>query len=138
MDDDIPQLFESLREKLGTAERAGQLIDLLEEAFQIGRPISLAAVHCSKCSQYIGNGPGDLHVCGDDAKYEWDVTITATGNFLINVIKLLRDRDPHLQLKDAVYGLRNPPWRIRQRVSRTEAKELRQELEALGATVTVT
>ena len=138
MDDDIPQLFESIQEKVGTAERACQLIDLLEEAFQIRRPVPLVAIHCSKCFQYIGNGPGDPHVCGDEAKYEWDVTITAAGNLPINIIKLLRDCDRKLLLKDAVYGLRNLPWRIRQAVSREEAEYLRSRLEALGATVTIT
>lgn len=138
MDDDIPQLFESIQEKLATAERACQLISLLEEAFQIGRPVPLVAVHCSKCFQYIGHGPGDPHVCGDEAKYEWDVTITAVGQFPINIIKILRDHDRQLLLKDAVHGIQNPPWMIRQAVGREEAEALRRELEAFGATVVIT
>lgn len=130
MDEDLPQLFESIREKVGTAERASQLIGLLEEAFQIVRPIPLPGFGPVGIEPLV-NREGDYH----PDYYAWDVTIKViSAGWTVQVIKVLRD---HLgfSLRDCAQGVRSLPWMVANELDYERAQALKRDLERVWATV---
>lgn len=137
MDPDIPQLFESIREKVGTAERAQDLVNLLAEAFDLG-PKPLVAYHCSKCFEYIGCGPGDAHICGEPVQYEWRVRLIAAGPLPVNIMKAMRGLLPGMLLVDAKDIVVNAPSIITEGIGKEQAEDIKRKLQALGAVVEVT
>lgn len=125
MDEDLPQLFELIREKVGTAERASRLIDLIEETFKIGQPIPLVGI------EPLVNREGDYR----PDYYAWDVTIKAISDgWTIQVIKVVRDH-LGLSLRDCAQGVRSLPWMVATELGYDRAQALKRDLERVWATV---
>jgi large subunit ribosomal protein L7/L12 len=71
-----------------------------------------------------------------DAKTEFDVIITATGDKKINVIKAVRALTG-LGLKEAKSMAEDVPSTVKEGISKEDAEAAKKDLEAAGATVEV-
>jgi large subunit ribosomal protein L7/L12 len=64
-----------------------------------------------------------------------DVVLIDSGANKINVIKVIREINPNLSLKDAKDMVDNPPQKVAEKVDRTKAEELKKKFEEAGAKV---
>ena len=69
-------------------------------------------------------------------KEEFDVILTSTGDKKIQVLKVLREVTG-LGLKEAKDLVDNPPKRVKEKVKKEEAAEIKKKLEAEGAKVEI-
>ncbi|PIZ64118.1 MAG: 50S ribosomal protein L7/L12 [Candidatus Marinimicrobia bacterium CG_4_10_14_0_2_um_filter_48_9] len=67
---------------------------------------------------------------------EFDVVLEAAGEKKINVIKVVR-QVTGLGLKEAKDLVDNAPNKVKEAISKTEADELKKQLEEAGATVSI-
>ena len=67
---------------------------------------------------------------------EFDVVLEAAGDKKINVIKVVR-QVTGLGLKEAKDLVDNAPNKVKEAISKTEADELKKQLEEAGATVSI-
>ena len=77
-------------------------------------------------------GPGDGAAAEEQT--EFDVVLTAAGDKKINVIKEVR-AITGLGLKEAKEMVEGAPKTVKEQVSKDEANELKEKLEAAGASV---
>jgi large subunit ribosomal protein L7/L12 len=68
---------------------------------------------------------------------EFDVVLVDGGSNKIAVIKLLREQDASLALKDAKDKVEGAPQTIKAGVSKEEAQKIREEFEKAGAKIEV-
>ncbi|MEM9421135.1 MAG: 50S ribosomal protein L7/L12 [Pseudomonadota bacterium] len=109
-----------------TLLEAKELQDLLKDEYGI-EPAAGGAV--------VMAGPGGGDAGGAEAeKDEFDVVLTAVGDKKINVIKEVRGITG-LGLKEAKELVEGAPKPVKEGVSKDEANELKEKLEAAGATV---
>jgi large subunit ribosomal protein L7/L12 len=97
------------------------LIEAMEEKFGVTAAVAAA-------------GPA---AAGGDAaaeKTEFDVILTAIGDKKVNVIKAVREATG-LGLKEAKGMVDGVPSAIREGAAKADAEELKEKLEAAGATV---
>lgn len=71
-----------------------------------------------------------------EEKSEFDVILTAVGSSKVGVIKAVREITG-LGLKDAKAVVDGAPKAVKEAVSKDEAKEVQEKLEAAGASVEV-
>ncbi len=64
-----------------------------------------------------------------------DVILVDSGTNKLNVIKLIREIDPNLSLKDAKDLVDNPPQKIAEKVDKKKADELKKKFEEAGAKI---
>jgi len=64
-----------------------------------------------------------------------DIILTDAGSQKLNVIKVIREINPNLSLKDAKDMVDNPPQKVAEKVDRKKAEELKQKFESAGAKV---
>jgi large subunit ribosomal protein L7/L12 len=83
-------------------------------------------------SDYLESAHGIKPAAG--AKTEFDVVMSAHGDKKLEVVKVVRALTG-MDLMGAKKLVDNPPATIKQGVSEDEAKKLKAELEAAGATV---
>lgn len=82
----------------------------------------------------MGPGAGPAAEEAEPAKTEWDVHLTGIGEKKIQVIKAVRSITS-LGLKEAKSLVDNAPGVVKEGLSEDEAKKVKEELEAAGATV---
>jgi large subunit ribosomal protein L7/L12 len=107
-----------------TVIEASELSSLLEEKWGVSAaaPVAVAAAPA--------DGGGEAAVEQD----EFDVILTAMGEKKINVIKEVRSITG-LGLKDAKELVESAPKAVKEGVNKAEAAELKEKLEAAGASV---
>lgn len=66
-----------------------------------------------------------------------DLILVDPGANKINVIKVLREINPNLSLKDAKDMVDNPPQTVAQKIDRAKAEELKKKFEGAGAKVEI-
>jgi len=66
-----------------------------------------------------------------------DVILVDSGANKINVIKVLREINPNLSLKDAKDMVDNPPQRVASQIEKAKAEELKKKFEQAGAKVEI-
>jgi|SRR6476660_8204294 large subunit ribosomal protein L7/L12 len=126
--------FSSKAKKMGdeivalTLKEAKEISDYLEEAYDIkamaGGPVMMA-------------GPaGGPAAEAPAAKTEFDVVLESFGDNKISVIKVVRQATG-LGLKEAKDLVEGVPSKIKEGLSEADAKKLKTELEAAGATVAI-
>ena len=81
-------------------------------------------------------GPADDGDGGSDEQTEFDVVLEAIGDKKIAVIKAVREITG-LGLKEAKGLVDEAPKAVKEKVSETEANEIKGKLEEAGASVTV-
>ena len=64
-----------------------------------------------------------------------DLVLVDSGPNKINVIKVIREIQPNLSLKDAKDMVDNPPQTVVQKIDRSKAEELKKKFEQAGAKV---
>jgi len=102
-----------------------ELISDIEEKFGVTAAAPVAAVAAGPA----GSGEADT-----EEKDEFDVVLTSSGSSKINVIKVVRTLTS-LGLKEAKELVDSAPKAIKEGVSKSEAEEVKTQLEEAGASV---
>ncbi len=107
-----------------------ELIKELEEKFGVSAaaPVAVAAVG--------GAGGAGGEEGGAEEKTEFDVILAAAGDQKIKVIKEVR-AVTSLGLKEAKALVESAPTPIKEGVTKEEAEEIKEKVEAVGATVEI-
>ena len=124
MSDAIEQVVEIV-EKMTLLEVA-DLVSALEEKFGVSAaaPVAVAAA---------GAAPADAAA---EEKTEFDAVLTAAGDQKIKVIKEVRAITA-LGLKEAKALVESAPTPVKEGVTKEEAAEIKEKIEAVGGTVEV-
>jgi large subunit ribosomal protein L7/L12 len=119
---DLEKLVDQLSEL--TVIEAAELSTLLEEKWGVSAaaPVAVAAAPAD------GGGEAEAE------QSEFDVILTSMGEKKINVIKEVR-AITGLGLKDAKELVESAPKAVKEGVNKAEAAELKEKLEAAGASV---
>ena len=109
-----------------TVLEAAELAKLLEDKWGVSAaaPVAVAAV-----------AGGDAGGAAAAEKDEFDVILTGAGDKKINVIKLVREVQPSLGLKEAKELVEGAPKPLKEGATKEEAEELKKKFEEAGATV---
>lgn len=109
-----------------TVLEAAELAKLLEDKWGVSAaaPVAVAAV-----------AGGDAGGAAAEEKTEFDVVLTDAGDKKINVIKLVREVQPSLGLKEAKELVESAPKAVKEGASKEEAEELKKKFEEAGAKV---
>ncbi|MBL4879267.1 50S ribosomal protein L7/L12 [Hyphomonas sp.] len=109
-----------------TVLEAAELAKLLEDKWGVSAaaPVAVAAA--------AGDAGG---AAAAEEKTEFDVVLTGAGDKKINVIKLVREVQPALGLKEAKELVESAPKAVKEGASKAEAEELKKKFEEAGATV---
>ena len=102
-----------------------ELIGEIEEKFGVTAAAPVAAVAAA---------PADGGGAAGDEKEEFDVVLTSAGSSKINVIKVVRTITS-LGLKEAKELVDGAPKAIKEAVPKSEAEELKGQLEEAGGSV---
>jgi len=102
-----------------------ELISDIEEKFGVTAAAPIAAVAAAPA------GSGEA---ATEEKDEFDVVLTSSGSSKINVIKVVRTLTS-LGLKEAKELVDSAPKAIKEGVSKSEAEEVKTQLEEAGASV---
>ncbi len=102
-----------------------ELISDIEEKFGVTAAAPVAAVAAAS------TGSGEAAA---EEKDEFDVVLTSSGSSKINVIKVVRTLTS-LGLKEAKELVDSAPKAIKEGVSKSEAEEVKTQLEEAGASV---
>ncbi len=126
MSDAIEQVVEIV-EKMSLLEVA-ELVKALEEKFGVSAaaPVAVAAV---------GGAPAEGGGAAEE-KTEFDAVLTAAGDQKIKVIKEVRAITA-LGLKEAKGLVESAPAPIKEGVSKDEANEIKEKIEAVGGSVEI-
>ncbi len=126
MSDVIEQVVE-LVEKMSLLEVA-DLVKALEEKFGVSAaaPVAVAAA---------GGAPADGGGAAEE-KTEFDVVLTAAGDQKIKVIKEVRAITA-LGLKEAKGLVEGAPAPLKEGVTKDEAAEIKEKIEAVGGSVEI-
>ncbi|XOF32273.1 MAG: 50S ribosomal protein L7/L12 [Candidatus Electrothrix sp. YB6] len=127
MSEAIEQVVE-LVEKMTLLE-VSELVKALEEKFGVSAaaPVAVAAV---------AGGDGGAGDAGAAEQTEFDAVLTAAGDQKIKVIKEVRAITA-LGLKEAKALVEGVPAPVKEGVSKEEAAEIKEKIEAVGGTVEV-
>ena len=109
------------------------LVKLLEEEFGVSAaaPVAVAAMPAA------GGGAADAAAAADDdEKTEFDVILREIGPNKINVIKGVREVTT-LGLKEAKDLVEGAPQAVKEGISKEDAEQVKEKLEAAGAVVAV-
>ena len=122
----IEEIAERL-DKLSLLE-AAQLSKLLQEKWGVSAaaPMAVAAVPGAAAGAAVAV----------EEKTEFDVVLSAAGEKKIQVIKVVRELTG-LGLKEAKDLVDGAPKPVKEKVTKTEAEEMRKKLEEQGATVQI-
>lgn len=66
-----------------------------------------------------------------------DLILSDAGANKLNVIKILREINPNLSLKDAKDMVDNLPQKVAEKIERTKAEELKKKFEEAGAKIEI-
>ncbi len=111
-----------------TVLELNELVKALEEKYDVtaAMPMAVAAAP----------GAGAAEAGEVEEQTEFTVVLTGTGEKKIQVIKEVRSITS-LGLKEAKSLVDNPPKPIKEDISKEEAKEIKNKIEAAGGTVEV-
>ncbi len=98
-----------------------ELIDAIQEKYGVTAAVAVA-----------GPAAGGADAAAE--KTEFDVVLASFGDAKMNVIKAVKDACG-LSLKEAKEAVEAAPQALKEGVSKAEAEELKDKLEAAGATI---
>ena len=122
--DDVVEFIESM-----SVLELSEFIKELEEKFGVSAaaPVAVAAA---------GAGPADAGAAAEEEKTEFDVILAGAGDQKIKVIKEVR-AITSLGLKEAKELVESAPQAIKEGVSKEEAAEIKEKIEAVGGAVEI-
>lgn len=123
----MPEKIKKIIEEIEnlTVVELNELIKILEEKFGVtGAMVMAPAVQVSTAE-------------APKAEDKVDLILTDTGVNKINVIKVIREINSNLSLKDAKDMVDNPPQTVAQKIDRAKAEELKKKFEGAGAKVEI-
>ena len=82
-----------------------------------------------------GPAGGDAGGAAEEEQTEFDVILKSAGDKKINVIKLVREVQPSLGLKEAKELVEGAPKPLKEGATKEEAEELKKKFEEAGATI---
>ena len=112
------ELIEAFKEL--TLVELNDFVKKFEEEFDVEAAAPVAAV-----------------AAAEEEKDEFDVVIESAGDKKIQVIKVVRELDSNLGLKEAKELVESAPKAIFEGVNKETAEAAKEKLEAAGATVTL-
>jgi large subunit ribosomal protein L7/L12 len=118
--DDLISKIESL-----TVVELAELVKKLEEKFGISAAAPVA----------VGGGAGAGAAA--EEKDSFNVVLKSGGASKLNVIKVVREVNPTLGLKEAKELVDNAPKPIKEGVKKDEAEEIKKKIEEAGGTVEI-
>jgi len=127
---EVPAKFKNLVEgieKLSVLDLA-ELVKVLEKKFGVISAMPVAAA--------AGAPASDESAAGKEEKTAFNVELKAVGDQKVNVIKVVREVTG-IGLKEAKDMVDAAPKNIKEGVKKEEAEEIKQKLEAVGATVEI-
>ncbi|GBD34583.1 50S ribosomal protein L7/L12 [bacterium HR35] len=124
MSDKIQQIIQMI-ENLTVVE-LNELVKALEEKFGVSAAAFVAAAPVQAPAQAETQTGGTVEVVLVDA-----------GANKINVIKVLRELNPNMSLKDAKDAVDNPPYKVASGIERAKAEEIKKKFEQAGAKVEI-
>lgn len=109
-----------------TVVELNDLVKSLEEKFGVSMPVF-----------QVGAGASSVAGSGEEDKSSSivDVVLVDSGANKINVIKVIREINPNISLKDAKDMVDNPPQKVAEKIESTKAEELKKKFEQAGAKV---
>jgi large subunit ribosomal protein L7/L12 len=110
-----------------TALELSDLVKAIESTFGVSAASMVAASGAPVEGVAVAAKP--------EEKSEYKVTLKDAGSEKIKVIKALRKVVPSLNLTDAKAAVDNAPTVVVEAASKDDAKKIKEELEAAGATV---
>jgi large subunit ribosomal protein L7/L12 len=115
-----------------TLLEAAQLSKLLQEKWGVSAaaPMAVAAM------PGMAGMPGGAAPAAEEEKTEFDLVLIAAGDKKIQVIKVVRELTG-LGLKEAKAVVDEAPKPVKEKVSKSEAEDMRKKLEEVGATVEI-
>jgi large subunit ribosomal protein L7/L12 len=125
---DIEQIAEQLDSL--TLLEAAQLSKRLQEKWGVSAAMAVAAPAAG------GAGAAAGAPIAAEEQTEFDVVLSATGDKKIQVIKVVRELTG-LGLKEAKDLVDSAPKAVKEKISKTEAADMKKKLEEVGATVEV-
>ena len=120
---DLNAILDSIKE-LKLLEVA-ELVKMMEDEFGV-----------SAAAPVMVAGAADGAAAGGAEKSEFDVVLAEAGASKLGVIKVVRELTG-LGLKEAKEVVDNAPKAVKEGVSKEEAEQIKEKLEAAGATVEV-
>jgi large subunit ribosomal protein L7/L12 len=115
-----------------TVVELADLVKSLEEEFGV----SAAAIAAPAVAVAPGAGAPAPAAEAEEEQTEFNVVITEAGPNKINVIKAVREVTT-LGLREAKELVESAPKAVQEKVSKDDAQQTKEKLEAAGATVTV-
>lgn len=127
MSENVQKLVDAVKEL--TVLELSELVSALEEEFGVtaSAPVAVAAAPAAG---------GEAAAGGAEEKTEFDVVLASAGAEKIRVIKEVRDITG-LGLKEAKALVDEAPKTLKEGVSADAANEIKEKLEAVGATVEI-
>jgi len=114
-----------------TLLEASQLSKLLQEKWGVSAAAPMAVAAMPGMA-----GPGGAAPAVEEEKTEFDVVLTGAGDKKIQVIKVVRELTG-LGLKEAKAVVDEAPKPVKEKVSKTEADDMKKKLEEVGAAVEI-
>lgn len=126
MSDKIQKILDSIKE-LSVVE-LNDLVKAIEEEFGVSAmPVMTAAVQPGSVGESTEEGGSEGGTV--------NLVLTDTGSNKIQVIKVLRELNPNLGLKDANDIVSNPPQTLAEGLDKAKAEEFKKKFEEAGAKV---
>ncbi|HEV8311072.1 MAG TPA: 50S ribosomal protein L7/L12 [Methylomirabilota bacterium] len=124
--------IEEIAEQLDhlTLLEAAQLSKLLQEKWGV------SAAPAAVAAGPGGAGAGAAPAAVEEEKTEFDLVLTGAGEKKIQVIKVVRELTG-LGLKEAKAVVDEAPKPVKEKVSKTEAEDMKKKLEEVGASVEI-
>ena len=114
-----------------TLLEAAQLSKLLQEKWGVSAAAPMAVAAMPGMAM-----PGGAAPAAEEEKTEFDLVLIAAGEKKIQVIKVVRELTG-LGLKEAKAVVDEAPKPVKEKVSKTEADDMKKKLEEVGATVEI-
>jgi large subunit ribosomal protein L7/L12 len=114
-----------------TVMELAELVKALEEEFGVSAAAMVAAAPAAGAGAPAGDAAAD-----EEEKTEFTVILKEVGPNKINVIKAVREVTP-LGLKEAKELVEGAPKPVKENVGKEEAANVKEKLEAAGATAEV-
>jgi large subunit ribosomal protein L7/L12 len=114
-----------------TLLEAAQLSKLLQEKWGVSAAAPMAVAAMPGMAM-----PGAGAPAAEEEKTEFDLVLMSSGDKKIQVIKVVRELTG-LGLKEAKAVVDEAPKPVKEKVSKTEAEDMKKKLEEVGATVEI-